>query len=142
MPDTHWISPRFNIVRAAHAEYIVADLERSRSFYVDLLGFVVSEETEDALYLRGYEERLHHSLVLRRGPVPAVGHLAFRVGSSEDLAMLADYFASLECPVSWVTNVEAGQSARLTSAGSARLHDGIFLCYATCRTAIAAFRHL
>ena len=113
MLDTQWTSPRFNIVRAQHAEFIVTDLERSRSFYVDLLGFVVSEETSDALYLRGYEERLHHSLVLRRGTAPAVGHLAFRVGSAEDLGMLANYFVAQECPISWVTDVEAGQSHAL-----------------------------
>ena len=46
-----------------------------------MLGFVVTAEETDALYLRGYEEAVHHSLVLRVGPsrrrgvhgVPGVG---------------------------------------------------------------------
>ena len=44
---------------------VVLDLDASERFYVDLLGLVVSERTGDALYLRGWEERSHHSLVLR-----------------------------------------------------------------------------
>jgi crotonobetainyl-CoA:carnitine CoA-transferase CaiB-like acyl-CoA transferase len=34
---------------------------RSRDFYVEQLGMIVAAETSDALYLRGWEERLHHS---------------------------------------------------------------------------------
>ena len=80
--------PEFNILRAAHIEFRVTDLGRARAFYVDLLGFVESEQREDRLYLRGYEERDHHSLVLRRAASPGVGHLAFRVASEEDLDRL------------------------------------------------------
>ena len=58
--------PPFAIVRASHVELGVRDLARSRAFYVDCLGLLVSDETEDALYLRGVEERNHHSIVLRR----------------------------------------------------------------------------
>ena len=92
MLDTQWIQPPFTIVRAAHAEYVVTDLAKARAFYVDLLGFVLSEETSDALYLRGYEERLHHCLVLRQGPLPVVDHVAFRVASPDDLDLLAHFF--------------------------------------------------
>ena len=35
---------------------------------MDLLGFVVSRDTRDALYLRGYDELTHHNLILRAGP--------------------------------------------------------------------------
>jgi catechol 2,3-dioxygenase len=44
--------PPFNVVRASHVELGVRDLERSRAFYVDCLGLLVSDETDDALYLR------------------------------------------------------------------------------------------
>ena len=49
--------PPFNVVRASHVELGVRDLARSRAFYVDCLGLLVSDETDDALYLRGLEER-------------------------------------------------------------------------------------
>ncbi|MGH2858952.1 MAG: 3,4-dihydroxyphenylacetate 2,3-dioxygenase [Solirubrobacteraceae bacterium] len=79
----------FDIVRAARAELVVTDLEASERFYVSLLGLVLSGRTESALYLRGWEERQHHSLVLRQGPVAGVAALGFRVASGEDLDVLA-----------------------------------------------------
>ena len=57
--------PPFNVVRASHVELGVRDLARSRAFYVDCLGYWSVTKTADALYLRGVEERNHHSIVLR-----------------------------------------------------------------------------
>ena len=48
----------------------VTDLAKSRDFYRDVIGLVVTEETDDAVYLRGLEEAAHHSLVLERAPRP------------------------------------------------------------------------
>jgi len=58
-------APPFNVVRASHVELAVRDLARSRAFYVDCLGYLVSGEEPGALYLRAVEERNHHSIVLR-----------------------------------------------------------------------------
>ena len=44
----------------------VKDLGASRAFYVDMLGFIISDEDADTLYLRGLEEACHHSLVLKK----------------------------------------------------------------------------
>ena len=59
-------SPAFRVTRASHLVYTVRDLARSREFYTEVLGLVVSDEDRDTLYLRGVEERTHHSLVLKR----------------------------------------------------------------------------
>jgi 3,4-dihydroxyphenylacetate 2,3-dioxygenase len=100
----------FDIVRFAHLELVVTDLGASREFYVDVLGLTVTEETDDALYLRAIEERLHHSLVLRLGPEPIVGHIGYRVWSSDDLELLAAHYAALGCEPRWVgEEVELGQ---------------------------------
>ncbi|BBZ60620.1 3,4-dihydroxyphenylacetate 2,3-dioxygenase [Mycolicibacterium monacense] len=84
-----------DIVRCAYMELVVTDLERSRDFYVDILGLVVTEETSDAIYLRAFEEFIHHNLVLRRGPVAAVAAFAFRVRSPEDVDRAEAYYKSL-----------------------------------------------
>src|ERR1700734_3771555 len=47
--------PPFNVVRSSHVELGVRDLGRSRAFYVDCLGLLVTDESADALYLRGVE---------------------------------------------------------------------------------------
>jgi 3,4-dihydroxyphenylacetate 2,3-dioxygenase len=88
-----------DIIRAAYAELIVTDLAASRRFYVDILGLVVTYEDEDVIHLRAFEEYLHHSLVLRRGPVPALAALAYRVRSQAEVEVAADYFAGLGCTI-------------------------------------------
>lgn len=77
-----------DIIRAAHVELKVTDLARSRHWYVDLLGLNVTCEEPEALYLRGIEERCHHSLVLRKAERPAVSHISFRVGDGDGLERL------------------------------------------------------
>ncbi|HUB76079.1 MAG TPA: 3,4-dihydroxyphenylacetate 2,3-dioxygenase [Solirubrobacteraceae bacterium] len=104
--------PPYDILRAAHAELRVRDLAASREFYVDHLGLIVAAETPDALYLRGWEERLHHSLVLREGPIAAAAHLAFRVRGEEDLASLAGRCEDAGLDHRWVLD-EAGQGRGL-----------------------------
>lgn len=114
--DLAWFNPDppFRIVRTAHVELCVRDLDRARRFYVDLLGFVETETDGDALYLRGLEERVHHSLVLRQGGEPGVGHIAFRVESEEDLDRAEMFFARLGCPRRWIApGAERGQGRAL-----------------------------
>ncbi len=56
----------FNIIRIARTILNVKDLDRSREFYVNALGFVETECDEEHIYLRGLEEHVHHSLVLKK----------------------------------------------------------------------------
>lgn len=103
-----------NIVRAAHGEFRVTDLERARTFYVDLLGFVETERTVDALYLRGLEERGHHSLVLRLGDAACAGHLGFRVESDDDLDRLERFCVEQGLRHRWLRpDEEPGQGRAL-----------------------------
>ena len=88
-----------NIVRSAYAELVVTDLDRARWFWVEMLGFALTAADEDALYLRGYEERTHHSLVLRRGDEPAAACLAFRVWSESDLDAAVAWYGERRCRV-------------------------------------------
>ncbi|HEY6760779.1 MAG TPA: 3,4-dihydroxyphenylacetate 2,3-dioxygenase [Baekduia sp.] len=103
----------YDIVRAAYAELHVTDLDASARFYVDLLGMIVSARTEDAIYLRGWEERLHHSLVLRRAPVAAAARLGFRVRAEEDLDRLADDLARQALPAEWAADPAPGMGRAL-----------------------------
>ena len=63
------LPPPPDIVRSAFAELVVTDLAEARRWWVDLLGFVVTDEDAGALYLRGYDELTHHNLVLDRKSV-------------------------------------------------------------------------
>jgi catechol 2,3-dioxygenase len=86
-----------DIIRSAAAELIVTDIERSMWFWVDVLGFAVTATEDDAVYLRGWDELIHHNLILRKGPFPALSHLSFRVRSAADLTRAEEYYGQLGC---------------------------------------------
>jgi len=105
--------PDVDVLRAAHTELFVSDLGRARAFYVDLLGLVETACDDERLYLRGLEEREHHSLVLRGGRAGGAGHIAFRVGAPDDLDRLARLAQRDSLPCRWVEGEEEGQGRAL-----------------------------
>jgi 3,4-dihydroxyphenylacetate 2,3-dioxygenase len=92
-------APAPEIVRAAYAELVVTDLAAARRFYVDALGLVVTEENAATISLRTTEEFIHHNLVLREGPVAALGALAYRVRTPQDLERAEAFYGELSCRV-------------------------------------------
>jgi catechol 2,3-dioxygenase len=105
-------NPPFNIVRASHAELGVADIAKSRAFYVDCLGYIVSDEDKNALYLRGVEERNHHSLVIRKSDDIAALAIGFKVGSEEDLDKAAAWLEGRKLKVTWPNVPFQGRTLR------------------------------
>ena len=104
----------FNITRAAHLEFRVVDLERSRAFYVDALGFVETARDKERLYLGGYEERDLYSLVLRKAESPGVGHISFRVSEPSGLDEIAKLYEQNGCQIRWMKEgFEQGQGRAL-----------------------------
>ena len=78
--------PPVRFLRASHAAFTSRDLAKSREFYTEVLGLVVSDEDKDTLYLRGLEERAHHSLTIKRTQdEPACLRVGMRVHDEEDL---------------------------------------------------------
>ena len=90
-------APVPDIVRCAYLDLVVTDLEKSRAFYVDLLGLHVTYEDDESIYLRSLEEFIHHNLVLRKGPIAAAAAFAFRVRTPEDVDKAEAYFKELGC---------------------------------------------
>ena len=96
MPPT---APAPDVLRCAYMELTVTDLAKSREFYADILGLVVTEEDENAVYLRSFEEFIHHNLVLRKADTAAVAAFGFRVRSPEDVDKAEAYYRELGCDV-------------------------------------------
>ncbi|MFC4617468.1 3,4-dihydroxyphenylacetate 2,3-dioxygenase [Camelliibacillus cellulosilyticus] len=95
-----------NIVRAARAVIHADDLDAARAFYVDALGFILTEADGGALYLRGLEERVHHSLVIKRSDKRGCEAIGYRVASDADLDALAAHFAQLGLKTRWLEKGE------------------------------------
>lgn len=103
----------FDIMRCAYGELVVRDLDASVHFYGDLLGMVLTERTPEAAYFRGWEERGHHSVVLREGPTAGVGRLSFRVRRESDLGLLEQTFAARGLATEWVDDAAPGMGRAL-----------------------------
>jgi 3,4-dihydroxyphenylacetate 2,3-dioxygenase len=88
-----------DILRAGALELEVTDLQESRAFYHDVLGLLITYEDSNEIHLRAFEEYLHHSLVLRKGPVAAMKVLSYRVRAPRDLDLAERYFGNLGVPV-------------------------------------------
>jgi catechol 2,3-dioxygenase len=109
-------APDFDILRAGYPELLVTDLDASEKFYSELLGLIVAGRTEDAVYFRGWEERSLFSLVIRQAPVAAVGRLAFRVRSPEDLDRAERWFSARGAETAWVDREELGMGRALRTS--------------------------
>jgi len=83
--------PEFDITRASHTVLTVTDLARSRDFYRDVVGLVVTEETNGAVYLRGLEEAAHHSLVLEEGSEAHAIGVGLRVRRDDDIVAAENF---------------------------------------------------
>ncbi|WP_090775371.1 3,4-dihydroxyphenylacetate 2,3-dioxygenase [Shouchella lonarensis] len=89
------------IIRAGRAVLHVTDLDASRKFYVDGLGFIETESDETHLYLRGLEEHNHHSLLLKKAAKPSVEVMSYKVRHPDDLEKLAATFSEQGYETTW-----------------------------------------
>src|ERR1700691_2793516 len=128
--------PPFAVTRASHVAIRVRDLQASRAFYVDLLGFVISDESRDTIWLRGLEEGCHHSLVLRQGD-PACEHFGMRVLTQEDLELAKTHFSSAGLPTKWVEVEHQGKTFQTVDPAGTKLE----FC-ATMETRPRLFHHV
>src|SRR5260370_23972017 len=73
------------VAQIAHVESLTPKLEESIMFFKELLGMEESARQGNSVYLRGWGEYYHHSLVLTEGPQPALGHIGWRTNGQEEL---------------------------------------------------------
>ena len=128
--------PPFAVTRASHVVIRVRDLQASRAFYVDLLGFVVSDESRDTIWLRGLEEGCHHSLVLKHGD-PACERFGMRVLTEDDLELAQAHFSSVGLPSEWVKVEHQGRTFQTADPAGTKLE----FC-ATMETRPRLFHHV
>jgi catechol 2,3-dioxygenase len=116
IPRSAYPAP-FNTTRASHVVLTVRDLGASRAFYCDALGFAISDDDGEALYLRGIEEACHHSLVLKRSDAaPVCERLGMRVYTEDDLDRAQDHFVRAGLPAALVEAPYQGRTLHVRDA--------------------------
>ena len=92
----------FSGPRIAHVGAIslgTPNLETSLHFFRDLLGMEEVERIGDTVYLRGYQELKHHSLVLFASDAPIVDSYSFRVARPEDVELFSQQLSAQDIEV-------------------------------------------
>jgi catechol 2,3-dioxygenase len=104
------------IAHIGHAELRVGDIEASREFFTDALGLYVTEETDDHVYLRAWQDWDHHTLVLTRARDSSLGHVAWRVQGPDDLKLHERELKARGVDVEWLEGSTGhGDSLRFRS---------------------------
>lgn len=93
---SHDYDPGPQIAHAGGINLGTPDLERSLGFYRDLLGMEVVAQSDGVAYLRGYQELVHHSLVLTQQEESRVNTYSFRVKRPEDVELFQQQLTELE----------------------------------------------
>jgi catechol 2,3-dioxygenase len=86
------------VMRLGFVQVRVSDLEQARSHYIDALGLEKTAEVNGRLYLKGWDEWDHHSVVLEPGGAGLV-KMAFKVEREEDLPELEKRIEAYGLPV-------------------------------------------
>jgi catechol 2,3-dioxygenase len=77
------------ILRLSHAEVRVPDLELSTAYYTEVVGLIETAREHDRVFLKGWDEQQHHSVILRYAPTYGLETLGFKVQDAADLDELA-----------------------------------------------------
>jgi 2,3-dihydroxy-p-cumate/2,3-dihydroxybenzoate 3,4-dioxygenase len=88
------------IVRLGHVVFNVTDLEAAHRFWVDELGFGVSDKVEGvAEWLRCWPNPLHHSLALLQGDSNTLHHINFMVTDVDDVGSAKNRLKAADVPI-------------------------------------------
>jgi catechol 2,3-dioxygenase len=112
IPQTNF-KPPFNITRASHLTLTAQDLAASRAFYTEVIGLLVADEDANTLWLRGVEERQHHSLTLKKtNAEPACEAIGMHVFDEEDLDKAKSHFDRIGIAAKFIEVPHQGRTLR------------------------------
>ncbi len=94
------------ILRLSHTAITAPDLDLAAAYYTEVLGLDLTARIEDCLYLKGWDEPDHHSLVVRFDPVVGIDRVSFKVEHESDLDELE---ARIEAAGVAVTRIADGE---------------------------------
>jgi catechol 2,3-dioxygenase len=108
----------------AHVELISPQPEETVRWMIDVLGLEETTRQDQSVYLRGWAEWLHSSLIVTEGPEPALGHIAWRTYGPDDPEIVARRFEGQENAIGWVeASVGHGRAYRYRAPVGRHVHE-------------------
>lgn len=103
------------ILRLAHVDITVTDLDLATAYYTEVLGMHEVERDDTSVYLKCWDEADHHSLRVSYAPRVGFDLMSFKVERDDDLADLENRVSRYGLPVQRVSKGETigqGESIR------------------------------
>ena len=95
------------VLRLSHVDVQVTDLDLATAYYTEVIGLLETERTEDAVFLKCWDEPNHHSLRLTYGPRVGMDRMSFMVERESDLGMFENRIQAWGYPVQRISKGEA-----------------------------------
>ncbi|HVX99386.1 MAG TPA: catechol 2,3-dioxygenase [Pseudorhodoplanes sp.] len=93
--------PVLDIAHLGHIEMLTPEFDKSRRFFVDVMGMTESGEKGDSVYLRGWDDYELYSLKLTASKTSGIGHVAYRTRSPQALERRAAALKGSGFEVGW-----------------------------------------
>jgi 2,3-dihydroxy-p-cumate/2,3-dihydroxybenzoate 3,4-dioxygenase len=88
------------IARLGHVVLNVADYSKAHKFWVDDLGFVISDHVPGRIaFLRAWPNSLHHSFALLQGEQDTLNHVNFMVTDIDDVGRAMNRMKKADVPI-------------------------------------------
>ncbi|MTD52625.1 VOC family protein [Amycolatopsis pithecellobii] len=109
---------RRTVSQLAYVELATPDLQKSRDFFVNVLGLTEIAQTGDGIFLRAWGDFLPYSLQLVEGPVPEARRIGWRADSAEDLEHVVEVLKADGREGEWTgENIGRGRAYQFRSPG-------------------------
>src|SRR5699024_3035867 len=108
--------PIFDIAHLAHVELYSPKIEETVTFFKEMLGMNDVHREGKSVYMRGYEDHYHHSLIVTENEEAGVGHFALRTTSPQALERRAKEIEKTGYGIGWIDgDVGHGRAYQFTS---------------------------
>ena len=88
-----------SIYRLGHVEVRVPDLELASAYYTEVLGLIEVARQGNSVYLKGWDEHDHHSVILTYAPRYGIEHIAWKCDNVDDLQLYETKLEKYGCHV-------------------------------------------
>lgn len=108
----------------AHVELISPKPEETVKWMIDVLGLEETTREGQSVYLRGWAEWLHSSMIVTEGAEPAVAHIGWRTYGPEDPDTIARRLEGTGNALGWIeSSVGHGRAFRYRAPAGQQIHE-------------------
>lgn len=112
------------ISQLAHVELITSTPQESVDFWTNVIGLEETTREGQSVYLRGWGDRFHHTLVLTEGTEPGLGHVGWRAFGEQELEAAARCLQDAGAGEGWVdVSIGHGRAFRYRAPAGGHLHE-------------------